>query len=311
MTGITIRAMTADDRLRVAEMICESTNHWYVSHGHGEIFGGGPETTAVFFDVYEALDPGCGLLAVDDATGLPAGSCFYHPRETHISLGIMNVHPDHAGRGVARALLEWIVDFAHGEGEGRPVRLVSSAMNLDSYSLYTRAGFTPRTFYQDMILPVPAGGLDLAVDGLDRVRPAEAGDVPVMGELEMAVAGIRREKDYRYFIANADGAWHVSIYAGSAGGIEGFCASSAHPGCNMIGPCVATGPAQAAALLAAELDRHRGRSPVFVVPADCAELVATLYARGARNCELHVSQVLGDWRPPHGVTMPTFLPETC
>jgi len=309
MTGITLRTMSADDRQAVAELICESTNHWYISHGHGEIFSGGPETTTVFFDVYEALDPGCGLLAIDDATCTPAGSCFYHPRETHVSLGIMNVHPDHAGCGVARALLGWIVDFARSEG--KPLRLVSSAMNLDSYSLYTRTGFTPRAFYQDMLLPVPETGPGLNVKGLDRVRSARIDDVPAMGELEMYVAGIRREKDYRYFIENALGFWHASVIESPAGTIMGFCASSAHPGCNMVGPCVAARPAQAAALLAAELDEHRGRSPVFVVPAACGELVRTLYAWGARNCELHVSQVLGDWRPPQGVAMPTFLPETC
>jgi hypothetical protein len=67
---------------------------------------------------------------------------------------------------------------------------------------------------------------------------------------------------------------------------------------------------QAAALLAAELDLHRGRSPVFLVPVECTELVRSAYAWGARNCEIHFSQVLGEWRPLRGVLMPTFLPET-
>ena len=36
-------------------------------------FSGGAETTVVFFDVYEALDPGCGIVAMDAATGRLAG----------------------------------------------------------------------------------------------------------------------------------------------------------------------------------------------------------------------------------------------
>jgi len=306
MGNIQIRKMTPTDRLDVAELICFSTNHWYQTHGRSAIFTGGPKVTEAFFDVYEALDPGCGVVAVT-TDGRLVGSCFYHPRETHVSLGIMNSHPSYAGAGVARSLLGWIVDFARREG--KPLRLVSSAMNLDSFSLYTRAGFVPRCAYQDMFLPVPKGGLELSVPGLDRVHPATMADVPSMVKLEKRIWGISREKDYRYFIANADGAWHISVFD-TGGKIEGFCASCGHAGCNMIGPLVATTPDQAAALLATELDRHPGRTPVFLVPVDWPPLVRTAYSWGARNCEIHFSQVLGDWQPPTGIVMPTFLPET-
>ncbi len=303
-----IRKMTLADRLDVADLIYSSTNHWYQTHGRQAIFSGGPSVTEAFFDVYEALDAGCGIVAVNATDSRLIGSCFYHPRETHVSLGIMNSHPNYAGAGVARALLNWIIDFARNEG--KPLRLVSSAMNLDSFSLYTRAGFVPRYAYQDMLLPVPKDGLDITVAGLDRVRPAAMADVPAMAELEKRIWGISRQKDYRYFIDNQDGLWHMSVYQGDSGPIEGFCASCGHAGCNMVGPLVAATPAQAEALLATELDRHRGRTPVFLVPVDCSPLVRTAYSWGARNCETHFSQVLGAWQPPSGVAMPTFLPET-
>jgi len=308
MDDMIVRAMTAADRLEVAELIYLSTNHWYQTHGRGPVFTGGPSVTEVYFDVYEALDPGCGLVAVHRASGRLIGSCFYHPRQTHVSLGIMNSHPNYAGTGVARVLLERIIGVARREA--KPLRLVSSALNLDSFSLYTRAGFVPRRVYQDLMVSVPPDGFGPAPAGLDRVRPATPDDVPAMADLEMELAGIRREKDLRYFIDNRDGFWHVSVYPSDEGRVEGFCASSGHPGCNMVGPGVATGPGPAAAVLAAELGRHRGRSPVFLVPADCPELVATAYAWGARNCELHFSQVLGSSPPLKGVSLPTFLPET-
>ena len=308
MSDYTLRNTAPSDRLEVADLIYLSTNHWYQVHGRPAVFTGGPAVAAVYFDVYEALDPGCGVVAVHNETGRIIGSCFYHPRETHVSLGIMNSHPSHAGTGVARALLARIIDFA--EGRRQPLRLVFSAMNLDSFSLYTRAGFVPRGAYQDMLLAVPPKGLRIKALLRQWVRPARISDVAAMGELEMEVAGIRREKDYRRFIQNPDGFWHVSVMEARDGGLQGFCASCSHPGCNMIGPCVARGAKQAAALVAAELDRHRGRTPVFLVPVDCPELVWAAYRWGARNCEIHFSQVRGPAQPIRGVLMPTFLPET-
>ncbi len=308
MDTMQVRKMLPEDRLEVAELIYLSTNYWYQTHGHGPIFTGGPAVTEVYFDVYESLDPGCGLVIVNPSSGRIVGSCFYHQRETHVSLGIMNVHPNHAGAGIARTMLLRIIEFA--DREDKPLRLVSSAMNLDSFSLYTRSGFRPHCAYQDMSLAVGEQGLTAEAPGLDRVRPAEPDDVPAMGDLEMEVAGIRREKDYRYFIENRDGFWHMSVYVADGGRLEGFCASSGHPGANMVGPGVAREPEHAAALLLAELDRHRGRSPVFLVPVDCQPLVQAAYSWGARNCELHFGQVRGHCQPAQGITMPTFLPET-
>lgn len=300
--------MTDADRSAVAELICVSTNDWYQRHGRPPVFAGGPSATTVFADVYEALDPGCCVVAEDAATGRLMGSCFYHPRPTHVSLGIMNSHPDFAGRGVASALLRFITDFA--DRERKPVRLVSSALNLDSFSLYTRAGFVPRCAYQDMWLAVPAEGMkNLPAESL-RVRDTTLDDVAGMAALEMEVAGIRRDKDYRHFIENRAGFWHTAVLPDNSGGLAGWIVSSAHPGLNMVGPCVARDAAAALALLLRELDRHRGRSPLFLLPVECSELVRVLYARGARNCELHFSQVRGVWQPFRGINMPTFLPET-
>jgi GNAT superfamily N-acetyltransferase len=302
--------MTVDDRAEVAELICDSTNHWYRKHRGFEVFPGGAATTAVYFDVYRALDPDCGVVAEDGENGRLMGSCFVHPRETHVSLGIMNVRPDCFGRGVARALLQHITDFA--DREGKPVRLVSSAMNLDSYSLYTRAGFVPRRAYQDMFVDVPDGGLERLPTGLlsKKIREAALSDVEAIAGLEMELTGIGRTEDFRYMIANRDGFWHTSVLEANGGALDGFMVSCAHPGCNMIGPGLARTCDQAAALLLAELDCHRGRRPVFLAPVDCSDLVRQAYQWGARNCELHFSQVRGPCPPLRGVNLPTFLPET-
>ncbi len=305
---VKLRAMTSADIAEVADLIYVSTNYWYEAQGKGAIFRGGPEATEWVCKIYEDLDPGRCVVAENTRNGRLMGSCFYHPRPTHVSLGIMNVHPNYFGYGVAGRLLKFITDFS--EAEGKPTRLVSSAHNLDSFSLYTRAGFIPRAAYQDMFLKVPETGLDLSVPGLDRVRPAVAADVDAMTELEAEVAGIRRPDDYRYFIENKDRIWHVSVHETSAGEIDGFLVSVAHPGSNMLGPGIMRSEEQTLPLILSELNQHKGRCPVFLVPVDNEPLVQTLYRWGARNCEIHFCQVRGDFRPFQGISMPTFAPET-
>ena len=51
-----------------------------------------------------------------------------------------------------------------------------------------------------------------------------------MADLEMELSHIRREKDYRYFLENARGIWHASVYENGSGGIDGFLVSVNHPG---------------------------------------------------------------------------------
>ncbi len=309
MEHMQLRPMTLEDRFEVAELIYASINVWYQTHGRPPIFVAGPRVTEVFHDVYHALEPGCTVVAQNTQTGRLMGSCFYHPRKHHVSLGIMNVHPNYFGQGVSRALLKHIIDYTDSHGY-KALRLTSSALNLDSFSLYNKAGFVPRCAFQDMFLPVPVDGLKKTVPGLDRVRPATPADVPAMATLEMEVSGISREEDYRYCITNALGFWHVAVYENARGGIDGFIVSSAHAAMNMLGPCVARAEHEAAALLLAELNQHRGRAPVFLVPVERERLVRQMYEWGARNCELHFCQVRGEFRPFQGISMPTFLPET-
>ncbi|MDP6442300.1 MAG: GNAT family N-acetyltransferase [Pirellulaceae bacterium] len=307
MGGFQIRNMTPDDRDDVARLIFHGTNQYYVSIGRQPIFSGDELSPAVMFDVYEQIDPGRGIVAVDDASGQIIGSCFVHPRETHFSLGIMNSHHEHFGRGVARALLKRITDDA--TAAGKPVRLVSSCFNLDSYSLYTRAGFVPFATFQDMILHVPEGGLEVDPPPGIQVRDATLDDVSAMAALEEEISGITRIGDYRYFIGNDDRLWHVSVID-AADGLSGFLVSCGSEALNMLGPGVARTEDEAAALLRAELDRHRGRTPVFLIPVGCGRLVRQLYAWGARNCEMHVAQSFGPAQTPAGVVLPTFLPES-
>ena len=307
MNRFHLRNMRPGDRDEVTRLVFHSTNQYYRSIGREPIFKGDEMSAGDIFDVYERIDPGEGLVAVDEGTGEIIGSCFVHPRETHVSLGIMNSHPEHFGRGVARAILTRIIEQA--QQVGKPVRLVSSCFNLDSYSLYTRVGFVPFCTFQDMFVQVPGAGLAHPPPNDLSVREASAEDVGAMAAIEREVSGISRKDDYRYFIRNDDGLWHVSVVE-SAGEIDGFLVSCGSDSSNMIGPGAARSQEQASALVYAELNWRRGRQPVLLAPVACGDLIRQLYAWGARNCEMHVAQSHGPCQRPAGVVMPTFLPES-
>ena len=303
--------MRPNEQHDVAILIRESTNCWYEANGKAPIFTGELSSTMLFCDVYEALDPGCCILAVAKETGQIAASCFYHSRFTHVSIGIMNVHPDHFGKGLARQLLDRIVRLSNEQN--KPMRLVSSAMNLDSFSLYTRGGFVPRQIFQDMTLAIPEEGLaERAIPGIHRVRDAHLDDLQNIVQLEQELCFIERKKDHRFFLENAMNIWNVCVIESEdTKQIDGVLVSVKHPGSTMLGPGFMRSEEDALALIRYQLDQHhRGGQPVWLVPSSCHSLVSELYGWGAKNCELHFGQIRGQWQEPVGVIMPTFMPET-
>jgi len=304
--------MRPEDRWEVAELICISMNYWYQVHGFPMVFAAGPQSVVFRFDTYSELQGSSGIVVVDSETKHIIGSCFVHERPTHVSLGLISVHPNHARIGVAGALLRAIVEKA--EINGKPLRLVSSAMNMDSYSLFTRAGFTTVGVYQKMMARVPAEGFKETYPASARVRPAKLSDLDAIIDLERDVASIERPDDYRFFLRNGDGNWHVSVCEGvkkGGGDLDGVLVSCLHPTCNMIGPGSMRNSDSAIALLRAELNVNAGRSVSFLVSVGEHALVDRAYAWGARNCELHLAQIRGGqhmWA--NGIVMPTFMPES-
>ena len=299
--------MIREDWLEVAGLIHSSTNAWYESHGMGKIFNCTPEETQLFCQVYEDLDPGCCWLAVCKESQEIAGSCFFHPRQTHVSLGIMNVHPHYFGNGIARQLLKRIIDFS--EERNLPLKLVSSALNLDSFSLYSKSGFVPQTIYQDLIVKVPEEGLRIDVSGSENVRPAQLSDVDKIVDLEFRLTGLKRYKDYKYFIDNSLSIWTTFVYE-REGEIHGVLSSVRHPASHMIGPGVAENHEVMMPLIARCIEKFKNTSVVFLLPANEHDAIQQAYKWGAKNCEIHFAQIRGEMSLAQGIFMPTFMPET-
>ena len=294
---------------QIASLIHRALVAWYEARlRQGGRFGTSAEPFLLFPAVYEALDPGQAVAAYGD-DGALWGVCFIHERETHLALGIVATEPDCAGRGVARAMVEVVLERARLAG--KPVRLVSSLLNLDSFSLYTRLGFSPHTIYQDLSFDIPADGMPspAPVSAL-RVRPARPQEAAGIADLEMELQGVRREKDYRFFFENAVGEWRVWVCEDASGALCGALVSSTHPHWGMVGPGVARDTAAALGLLWTALDSRRGRNTVLLAPAAEVGLIQFLYAWGGRNIELHAAQILGALPPVSGISFPTFLPES-
>lgn len=307
---INIRPLRPTDHEAAAKLIHQSLVHWYQSRlGQGARFGTSHEGFRLFPEVYEALDSGQAVAACDATSGELLGVCFVHPRPTHVSVGIVAVAPHALSRGVARGMLAPVIESARAKG--LPVRLVSSLLNLDSFSLYSRLGFVPHTIYQDVCFTVPPSGLAHPAPA-NAARVVEVRDVAAAKRLaafELELQGVSREQDFRLFLENRVGDWRVWALE-SEGRLDGFLVASLHPGCPMLGPGAARDEATAAALLWRALDTLRGQSTVALVPSQSHGLVRQCYAWGGRNVELHVAQAVGRVAPTTGIAFPTFMPET-
>ncbi|MEM1443858.1 MAG: N-acetyltransferase, partial [Verrucomicrobiota bacterium] len=112
------------------------------------------------------------------------------------------------------------------------------------------------------------------------------------------------------FLENKGDRWKTLVSEDESGEVDGFLVSIDDPGSRMIGPGVAKSAAAAEALLLAQLDFYRGKSIVFLFPAKERELIDAAYRWGAKNCEMHYTQVRGEAQPVVGVVMPTFMPES-
>lgn len=309
MSELIIRRMERGDWNEVAELIFHSLNDWYRIHRGIDPFVQTKESMSVFPRVYEALDPESCVLAVDSVTNRIAASSFFHPRPTHISLGILNVHPDFWGRRAGGAVLKEIIRIA--DEAQLPLRLVSSALNFESFNLYNRNGFVPTIFFQDMIVEVPNGGFPVNPPKGTELVDAAPADIPEMVALEKRLYSIDREKDFRFFIENREGIWGMSLLRETAAGrLVGFCASVCDPGSNMVGPGIAETEEGAAALIRRELNRYPGRKPVWLIPSGAKTLRREMFEIGAKNCELHIGQVRGTFTPASGIVLPSFMPET-
>ena len=89
-----------------------------------------------------------------------------------------------------------------------------------------------------MYIEVPEQGLKIDTSEEFKLTQAELGDVEEMVDLENRLCGIKRRKDFEYFIKNNAGIWNTVICRSKGGKLIGFLSSVNHPASKMIGPGV-------------------------------------------------------------------------
>jgi hypothetical protein len=305
--GFTLGRLQPEQFDEAAALIHASTNAWYLKNTGRVAFGCEPNGCRLFPDTYHALDAGQCITATDDATGKLIGTCYLHPRETHIGVGIVNTASDVASAGVASQMIREACAIA--DASGLPLRLVSSASNMDSYSLYHRQGFVARQIFQDMLLPVPEDTSVLTA-GIETgsVRLATIFDVPAIAALERELTGSYRPADWSHFVETDH--FSVLVDVASDGSIFGALNVTNHVANCTLGPAHARDEASICRLLAAALPAVAGRTALVLVSPAATKITSLLYAWKARNADIHLLQVRGAYSTPNGVQLMTFLPES-
>lgn len=290
-----------------AELIHASTNAWYLKNTGRVAFSCPPSGCRLFPETYDALDAGQCITVTDNATGKLIGTCYLHPRETHIGVGIVNTSPDVSAGGVASRMIREACTIA--DSIGLPLRLVSSASNMDSYSLYHRQGFVARKVFQDMLLTVPEDTAALT-SGMDRstVRLATESDVDAIATLERQLTGSYRPRDWEHFIRTEH--FNVLVDVAPDGSVVGALNITNHAANCTLGPAHAIDEASICRLLAAGLPYVSGRTALVLVSPESTEVTTLLYRWKARNADIHLLQVRGAYTAPTGVQLMTFLPES-
>jgi GNAT superfamily N-acetyltransferase len=113
LAGMRIRAATADDWPAIWPFLREIV-------AAGETYTLEPDITEEFARAMWLLDPPGHTVVAVDPDGTVLGSAKMNPNHrgpaSHIASASFMVAPEHSGRGVGRALGEYVLEWARGEG---------------------------------------------------------------------------------------------------------------------------------------------------------------------------------------------------
>ncbi len=187
------------------------------------------------------------------------------------------------------------------------LRLIGSALNLESFSLYNRLGFVPRNVYHTMLVNVTEG---YHFPVTSSIRGGDIDDIDAIAKLEISVSGLSRKNDYKFGIEDSRKIFELNVHIDLNGQIDGYLLSSKHPASCLIGPGVAKTEEIMCSLIKGGLSRFKGGSVMILLPMQNHNLVKELYSLGARNVETHLYQVWGEFTEFKGIVLPSFFPES-
>ncbi|WP_332683385.1 GNAT family N-acetyltransferase [Bosea sp. (in: a-proteobacteria)] len=190
------------------------------------------------------LDLGQGFVAV--VAEEVVGTALWWPFGAgHASLGSIIVAPDRQGAGIGRLLMSGLLDAT----EGRSLALVATQQGQP---LYARYGFAPG----GTVLQHQDTGPDVAAPILARgesLRPAIAGDLPLLASLDSAATGLPRQAVLAALLARAE-----AVVLERGGVAAGFGFLRRHGRGWLLGPVAAADAQAARTVIAHWLSAKRG-----------------------------------------------------
>lgn len=225
---------------------------------------------------------------VAEVNGKVVGSNFLDERSAIVGVGPVTVAPTVQDHGIGRVLMRAVVERAADRGYPG-IRLLQSAYNNCSLSLYANLGFQVRDLLACMQGVPPGGG----VAGY-RVRPATAVDADGCAAVCRRVHGHDRTGELRDAIEQG-----TALVVEHDGRISGYASDLA-----FFSHAVGESNEDLKALIMAA-DAYAG--PGILVPTTNAELFQWCLQRGLRVVQLMTLMTIGLYNPPQGAYMPSVL----
>jgi GNAT superfamily N-acetyltransferase len=228
-----------------------------------------------------------GVVALLD--GKPVGSNFSSLMDEVSGIGPITVDPACQTRGIGRALMEGVVNYARRNNIDK-IRLLQDSFNMASLSLYTSLGFDAK---ETVVLmeAAPASKAD------QTVRPITENDLAVIEGLSERIYKVSRINE----VASAFVHGFPAFLRERDGRVTGYLL----PG--FFGHGVAETEEDALALIGEAARRLPPDFARFFCPLREANFYRSAIKAGCRAIKVMNLMVIGPYEPPDDVWMPSIL----
>ena len=227
-----------------------------------------------------------GIVAQDDDRIV--GSNFADLRSSIAGIGPISIDPQVQDQGIGRKLMEAAIDHLASTNVCG-IRLVQSAYNNRSLSLYTRLGFQTR----EPLSVIQGPALNIKFAGYD-VRPAGEADIATCNHLCRRVHGFERGAELR----EASGA-HTALVVEHLGRITGYATDL-----GFFAHAVAETNQDLKSLIAAA---PAFQGPGFLLPTRNHEVFAWCLESGLKLVMQMTLMSIGFYNEPAGAWLPSIL----
>ncbi|MEW6146221.1 MAG: GNAT family N-acetyltransferase [Thermodesulfobacteriota bacterium] len=228
-----------------------------------------------------------GVAALVD--GRPVGSNFLSLSDPVAGVGPITIDPSTQARGVGRALMEDVIEYAERNGI-KQVRLLQDSFNMSSLSLYSSLGFDVRA---GVALMDASPGRKISQGD---VRPAAESDIEAMDDLCRSIYKVSRRNE----VAAAMKYGFPPVVIERNGRMTGYLV----PG--FLGHGVARTEEDAFALID-EVSRTLPHFAKFFCPLSEARFYRESLKRGYRAVKVMNLMSMGHYDPPDEIWMPSVL----